>query len=79
MPIYEYRCKVCGYAFERLQPISAKPLRRCPKCGSPVERLIGTGIGVIFKGSGFYETDYKHKDSASELPKTKNSKTNKSS
>ncbi|MEA3310814.1 MAG: FmdB family zinc ribbon protein [candidate division WOR-3 bacterium] len=71
MPIYEYRCKICGYAFERLQPISAEPLRRCPKCGSPVKRLIGTGIGVIFKGSGFYETDYKRKSNVPEKPKTK--------
>jgi putative FmdB family regulatory protein len=77
MPIYEYRCKVCGYVFERLQPISAKPLRRCPKCGSPIKRLIGAGIGVIFKGSGFYETDYKRKGERPEQPTTKPSKTDK--
>jgi putative FmdB family regulatory protein len=56
---YEYRCKSCKHTFERLQPITAKPIRRCPKCGKAVERLIGTGAGIIFKGSGFYCTDYR--------------------
>jgi len=65
MPTYEYRCKKCGYSFERLQPISAKPVKRCPKCGGAVARLIGAGAGVIFKGSGFYETDYKRKGGTS--------------
>jgi putative FmdB family regulatory protein len=62
MPTYEYRCGNCGYEFERFQSIKAKPLRKCPKCGrGSLSRLIGTGAGVIFKGSGFYATDYRSK------------------
>ena len=60
MPTYEYRCKK-GHLFERLQKMSATPLRRCSKCGGRCERLIGGGMGLIFKGSGFYITDYKKK------------------
>ena len=60
MPTYEYKCDACGYAFERFQSMSAAPVRKCPKCGkSKVRRLIGTGAGLIFKGSGFYITDYR--------------------
>jgi putative FmdB family regulatory protein len=60
MPTYEYICEDCGYEFEQFQSITAKPLRKCPKCGKVrLRRLIGTGSGVIFKGSGFYETDYR--------------------
>ncbi len=59
MPTYEYRCKSCEHTFEEFQSITAKPLRRCPKCGKGVERLMGTGAGIIFKGSGFYCTDYR--------------------
>jgi putative FmdB family regulatory protein len=59
VPTYEYRCKSCAHIFERFQPMTAKPLRRCPRCGKAVERLIGTGAGIIFKGSGFYATDYR--------------------
>ena len=59
MPTYDYRCKSCAHTFERFQSIIAKPLRRCPRCGKAVERLIGTGSGIIFKGSGFYATDYR--------------------
>ena len=58
MPTYEYKCKSCGYTFEKFQSIKDKPLRKCPKCGRKVERLISSGGGVIFKGSGFYATDY---------------------
>ena len=58
MPTYEYRCKK-GHVFERLQTMSEAPLKRCEKCKSPVERLIGSGAGLIFKGTGFYITDYK--------------------
>jgi putative FmdB family regulatory protein len=63
MPTYEYECDDCGHTFEKFQSITARPLRKCPKCGGAVRRLIGTGAGVIFKGSGFYETDYKRKRS----------------
>ncbi len=60
MPTYEYTCENCGYEFELFQSITARPLRKCPKCGDKeLKRLIGAGSGVIFKGSGFYETDYR--------------------
>ena len=60
MPTYEYRCTACGHEFEEFQSITAPVKRKCPKCGKPkLERLIGIGAGVIFKGSGFYETDYR--------------------
>ena len=62
MPTYEYKCDACGAEFERFQPITAQPIKRCPECGkAKVRRLIGTGAGVIFKGSGFYITDYRDK------------------
>lgn len=60
MPTYDYICESCKWSFERFQSITAKPLRMCPKCGKrKVRRLIGAGAGVIFKGSGFYQTDYR--------------------
>ena len=60
MPTYEYKCEACGHTFERFQSITAEPIKRCPECGkSKVRRLIGTGAGLIFKGSGFYITDYR--------------------
>jgi putative FmdB family regulatory protein len=63
MPTYDYECMECGSVFEESQSIKAKPLRKtlCETCGEkrPVRRLIGTGGAVIFKGSGFYQTDYR--------------------
>jgi putative FmdB family regulatory protein len=60
VPTYQYLCEDCKYEFEKFQNITAGPLRKCPKCGkNRVKRLIGTGAGVIFKGSGFYQTDYR--------------------
>jgi putative FmdB family regulatory protein len=59
MPTYEYECFACGNRFEKFQPITASPVKRCPKCGKKVKRLFGGGAGVIFKGSGFYTTDYR--------------------
>jgi putative FmdB family regulatory protein len=60
MPTYEYKCSACGHAFEQFQSITAEPIKRCPQCGkAKVKRLIGTGAGLIFKGSGFYITDYR--------------------
>ncbi len=65
MPTYEYKCNDCGYLFEEFQKISDEPLSTCPKCGGTVKRLIGAGAGPIFKGSGFYHTDYKVKSGSS--------------
>ena len=59
MPTYEYECEKCGHRFELFQSMSDKPRKRCPKCRGKVRRLIGTGAGMIFKGSGFYATDYR--------------------
>ena len=59
MPTYEYKCCVCGHRFEAFQSMKDEPLKTCPKCGGKVQRLIGTGAGLIFKGSGFYATDYR--------------------
>ncbi len=60
MPTYEYQCEACGHSFEKFQSITARPIRKCPACGQrKVKRLIGPGAGVIFRGSGFYQTDYR--------------------
>jgi putative FmdB family regulatory protein len=60
MPTYEYKCKACGERLEVFQSMKDAPKRKCPACGkSALERLIGTGAAVIFKGSGFYQTDYR--------------------
>lgn len=62
MPIYEYQCQNCGHEFEELQKMTEEPLILCPNCNKKtLKRLIGSGAGVIFKGSGFYHTDYKKK------------------
>jgi putative FmdB family regulatory protein len=60
MPTYEYKCEACGFKFEKFQSIKSAPIRKCPHCGkNRAKRLIGTGAGLIFKGGGFYETDYR--------------------
>ena len=59
MPTYEYECARCKKVFEQFQKITDPPLKKCPHCGSTVKRLISAGGGIIFKGSGFYETDYR--------------------
>ncbi len=59
MATYEYKCAKCGDIFEATQKMSDAALEKCPKCDGPVERLISGGTGLIFKGSGFYITDYK--------------------
>lgn len=66
MPTYEYQCVSCQHVFDLFQQITAEPVQSCPECGGRVERLMGSGLGVIFKGSGFYETDYKRKTSSQE-------------
>ncbi|NOX38416.1 MAG: zinc ribbon domain-containing protein [Calditrichaeota bacterium] len=64
MPTYEYRCRDCGFEFEEFQSISDAPLNECPSCAGTLERLISGGVGLIFKGSGFYITDYARKHSS---------------
>ena len=60
MPTYEYQCDACEHNFDEFQSISAAPLKKCPRCGKPkLRRVFGTGAAVLFKGSGFYETDYR--------------------
>lgn len=63
MPTYDYECSKCKNIFEVFQRMSDKPVSKCPKCGGRSERHIAAGSGVIFKGTGFYETDYKRKPS----------------
>jgi putative FmdB family regulatory protein len=60
VPTYEYLCGACGHRFDHFQAMRDKRLRKCPECAKPaLERLIGSGAGIVFKGSGFYETDYR--------------------
>ncbi len=67
MPTYDYRCNNCDHEFELFQSMSAGVKKKCPECKKmTLERLIGTGAAVIFKGSGFYETDYRSKSYASD-------------
>jgi putative FmdB family regulatory protein len=90
MPTYEYVCTKCGHRFEAVQSMMEKPLSRCPVCKSAIRRVINGGIGVIFKGSGFYSTDNKKssaltggnggsKDSEKSGEKSKDSSTEKTS
>ncbi|OGV34959.1 MAG: FmdB family transcriptional regulator [Lentisphaerae bacterium GWF2_45_14] len=86
MPTYEYECGSCGDHMEIFQSMKDDPLKKCPKCGkNKLQRLIGTGAGIIFKGSGFYQTDYRSEnyrksaksessssESAAAAPKTEN-------
>jgi putative FmdB family regulatory protein len=66
MPTYEYACSKCGHQFEQFQPMRDEPLKKCPKCNKlSLKRMVGGGAGLIFKGSGFYITDYKNKGSSS--------------
>ena len=73
MPTYDYRCRGCGHELEMFQSMRDGPKRKCPECGQlKLQRLIGTGAGILFKGSGFYETDYRsksyEKDKAADKP-----------
>ena len=74
MPTYEYKCRKCGDQFEAFQSISAAPLKRCPKCKGTVARMLTTGAGIIFKGSGFYQTDYKKSSHSSNSAEKTDSK-----
>ncbi len=64
MPTYDYVCLKCKDKFEVFQKITDETLKQCPNCGGQVKRLIGKGVGLIFKGSGFYQTDYKNKSAS---------------
>jgi putative FmdB family regulatory protein len=67
MPTYEYACPKCGHQFEQFQSMRDEPLKKCPKCKKAgLKRLVGGGAGLIFKGSGFYITDYKNKSGKKE-------------
>ena len=69
MPTYDYRCNACGHEFEEFQMMSEAELKKCPECKKPkLERLIGMGAGFLFKGSGYYKTDYRS-DSYNEAKK----------
>lgn len=68
MPTYEYECRECGHRFDKFQSMTAPQLEKCPECGGRLKRLIGTGAGIIFKGHGFYATDYGASSSASRGP-----------
>ncbi|OVE77714.1 FmdB family transcriptional regulator [bacterium F16] len=59
MPTYEYRCLECNTNFEKFQSMKDEPVKSCPECQGTVKRLIGSGAGIIFKGGGFYQTDYR--------------------
>ena len=72
MPTYEYRCSECNHEFEEFQAISDPPVTICPSCGGKTERVISGGAGLIFKGSGFYITDYRS-DSYKEAAKKESS------
>ncbi len=74
MPTYDYKCSECNHTFEYFQPMSAEPLKECPKCKGTLKRIIGTGSGPIFKGSGFYQTDYKGKSQQSKKSSETDSK-----
>ena len=78
MPTYDYQCGACGHEFELFQQMSASIKKKCPECGKlKLKRLIGTGAGIIFKGGGFYETDYRSdsykKDAAADGKSSKSS------
>ena len=87
MPTYDYKCEACGHEFEHFQSITSAPVKKCPSCNKiKVRRLIGIGAGVIFKGSGFYCTDYRdktytaaaQKDKCQDAPKSNETSDSKS-
>jgi len=82
MPTYDYRCGDCGHEWDEFQSITANPKRKCPGCGKlKAKRIIGPGAGIIFKGSGFYQTDYRSSSykKGAEAAKTAEESANKSS
>jgi putative FmdB family regulatory protein len=76
MPTYDYKCEKCERTFEYFQSMSDKPLSICQECNGSLKRLIGGGLGIIFKGSGFYVTDNKGKNSNTSSSQVNNSEKN---
>ena len=76
MPTYDYKCLECSHTFEEFQKITDKPIEICPECGGKLKRLIGPGADPIFKGSGFYQTDYKVSPSEKSKKQGSRDKTN---
>ena len=74
MPTYEYQCQRCKRKHEAFQSITAKPLTKCPRCAGKLKRLLGTGSGFLFKGGGFYITDYRSKSYQEAKKKDESSK-----
>lgn len=76
MPTYDYECAACNHTFELFQSITDKHIRKCPECGElKAKRLIGAGSTIIFKGSGFYQTDYRSEEYKSRQKAEKSSST----
>lgn len=71
MPNYDYKCLTCNTRFEIFQSIKDEPMTICPNCNGELRRLIGSGAGIIFNGSGFYQTDYKNKSNGNSSHSTK--------
>ena len=78
MPTYEYECTKCDHRFEVFQSMKDEPLKRCPKCRCKIRKVLGSGAGIIFKGSGFYQTDYRSKDYHEAAKKEKSASSNAS-
>ena len=79
MPTYDYQCQDCGYEWELVQSMNDSPVKTCPSCKKrKAKRLLGLGAGLIFKGSGFYETDYKNKSGGEKSEGTSESKSSDS-
>jgi len=77
MPTYEYQCKDCGHTFEKFQSITARRLTKCPVCAGRIERIIGSGSAVIFRGPGFYQTDYRSSEYKKQASADKDAKPSK--
>ena len=77
MPTYDYECTKCGHTFEVFHAVNSSPRKRCPRCEGKIKKLISAGSGLIFKGSGFYITDYKKKDSGNQVSSEKSQSTDK--
>lgn len=77
MPIYEYKCQSCKRIFEKFQAVTDAVTGECIYCGSPAKRIISSSVGIVFKGSGFYVTDYKKKESKSEKSESKSEEKSK--